>query len=237
MPRICVYTAIMGDYDELKPVVRQSVACDWICFADRPGPEKPAGWTVIETDPPQVHPRMRAKFFKLLSHEVFPCGRVSDTYGKGPLAGRFYDYLVWIDGSIRVKSPTFVEELVGAIGRYDWAMFKHPDRDCVYDEVVASRHMAKYANQPLERQVAEYRSDGFPAKAGLMACGVIARRTRSPTLAWIGELWWRENVIWSYQDQLSLPYVLWKTGYGYDRIDINLWKNDWFNCIPHKSTR
>ena len=112
-------------------------------------------------------------------------------------------------------------------------MFAHPDRDCIYDEVGASRGMAKYAGLPLDEQVASYRADDFPPRAGLIAGGLIARRVGQPGIDAIEAAWWAENLRWTYQDQLSLPVVLWRLGAGYDAVPLNLWDNPWFDRLDH----
>jgi hypothetical protein len=113
-------------------------------------------------------------------------------------------------------------------------MFPHPERGCIYDEVVQSATMRKYQAQPIHEQAASYRTEGYPAQNGLMACGLIARRARAD-LGGINEMWWRENLRWSYQDQLSLPVVLWRMGRGFDRIEKNLWHNDLIAWHGHKT--
>lgn len=236
--RVCVYTAVYGDYDELKPFPPQSVASDFVCFSDAAMPVT-YGWRLIRSRRhAALHPRMRAKFFKLMSHRVFPHGRLAWRYNpiRASLALRpHYDALVWVDASLKIKSPHFVAELVETIGAHDWAMFVHPDRDCIYDEADLSVLLTKYRGLPIREQVETYRQEGYPAKAGLFACGIIARRSSSPKLAAVNEAWWAENCRWTYQDQLSLPVVLWRLGAGCDLVQHNLWNNDWFDCLPHRS--
>jgi hypothetical protein len=167
-----------------------------------------------------------------MSHQVFPHGRLAMHYDR-----RFwhrYDTVIWIDGSIQIKSPVFVRELSSYVGSSGWALLPHPDRDCVYDELGASMPMQKYDGQSLREQVAHYRVTGYPAQAGLWACGVIARTGRvSPQLRQLNEAWWAEIQHWSYQDQLSLPYLLRKLGVSVDRVPLNLWHNDQFEYVPH----
>ncbi len=145
------------------------------------------------------------------------------------------DYTIWIDGSIQVKSPLFIEELISNISKYGIAMFVHPDRDCIYEELLASLPMKKYKNRPLQEQIDSYKKQEYPIKNGLMAAGVIVRKTDTKRLKKIDEDWWQENIIWTYQDQLSLPYVLWKNKYWYDEIKLNLWNNHLFDWINHHS--
>ena len=34
--RVCIYTAIYGGYDDLKPAATQSIPTDFFCFTDSP---------------------------------------------------------------------------------------------------------------------------------------------------------------------------------------------------------
>lgn len=239
--RVCIYTAIYGGYDDLKEVPRQSLDCDCLCFTDEPGLGANAhGWQVKLMSSrltAGMHPRMQAKYPRILNQDFFAppprnlMGRVLQHARR--LA--HYDYTIWIDGGIRILSPTFAEEMIGHIGKYGWAMFVHPVRDCIYAECEACWYFPKYADQPLREQVEFYRAQGYPAHNGLMATGLIARDMRDTRLHKINRDWWRENVRWSYQDQLSLPYVLWSNGYWYDEVRLNLWGNHLFDMTPHRS--
>lgn len=236
--KVCVYTAIHGAHDELRPALPQTVDCDFICFTDQPDLPRDRGWRIIQAKRREAHPRMRAKFFKVLSHRAFPGGRLAWRHDPvAALLGRRprYDALVWIDGCIQVTSPDFVASFVAHVGGTGWSMLRHPDRDCIYEEAIGSRGLRKYDGQPLEDQVAAYRAEGFPAHHGLMACTVIARRTDAPALAALNEAWWRENLEWTYQDQISLPVVLWRRRQGYDPVELNLWDNPWFSRLDHRT--
>lgn len=233
-PKVCIYTAIYGGYDDLKSQPEQSVDCDLICFSDRAISEN-NGWKIIlNDDRKSMHPRMRAKFFKLMPHKLFrPSWLNINSFFKDRLP--FYDYTIWVDGSVQIRSSSFVEELLQSIGYYGMAMFIHPDRNCIYEEVLYCRKMLKYQYLPLDNQVSYYRSKGYPEYSGLMAAGIIVRDMRRKKLKTIDNKWWQENLRWSYQDQISLPFVLWKNRYGYDKINLNLWNNHLFDLISHHS--
>ena len=231
---ICVYTAIFGEYDRLHQPVAQSCDCDFVCFTDADLPARVGAWRVIRSGlHGRLHPRLRAKYFKCMSHRVFPRGRLAWRFA--PLAYLRYDATIWIDGSIRIKSPSFAEEFTDCMGDAGLSMFAHPDRACIYDEVGASRVMTKYSGLPFDEQVESYRADGFPQLAGLMAGGLIARRAGQSGIPAIEAAWWAENLRWTYQDQLSLPVVLWRLGAGYDAVPLNLWDNPWFDRVDHLS--
>lgn len=230
-----VYTAIFGDYDTLKQPSPQDESCDFICFTDGAMPARVGAWRVIRVKPDTaLHPRLQAKYFKLLSHAIFPGGRLALRYA--PLSfRRRADLSIWIDASLQIGSPTFVRDMRHQLGDGDWAMFLHPWRDCIYDEASASLALPKYQTLPVLAQVEAYRHL-VPPHGGLYACGVIARREpAAERLKRIHDLWWQENVKWTYQDQLSLPYVLREAGSCEPRhIPGDILANQWFNFIPHE---
>ncbi len=235
--RTCVFTAIYGGYDALLQPAAQVGECDFVCFTDADWPDRIGAWRIVRSRArPQLHPRMRAKYFKVMSHRVFPGGRLAWRYAPFRWRPR-YDRLIWIDGCLQIKSPDFAAEFGGHVGSSGWSLFVHPDRDCIYEELEAAACMAKYAGLPLREQVAHYRAEGFPAHAGLMAGGLIARSPDHPELSRINRAWWAEHLAWSYQDQLSLPVVLWRLGLGYDPVRLDLWGNAWFNRLEHASDR
>jgi hypothetical protein len=59
--RVAIYTAIFGDYDELKEFPVQDIDCDLICFSDGPQPRRHGAWRVARVPKdPTLHPRMQA---------------------------------------------------------------------------------------------------------------------------------------------------------------------------------
>jgi hypothetical protein len=62
-----------------------------------------------------------------------------------------------------------------------------------------------------------YRKQGFPENYGLAANRIIIRR-KSEELEKLMESWWEELNTFSRRDQLSLFYVIWKTGFKKYRL-------------------
>jgi hypothetical protein len=234
--RAVVYTAIFGKYDTLRQPAPQDAPCDFICFTDSKMPSRVGTWRIIQVRPdPAVHPRMQAKYFKLLSHRIFPGGRLAARYAPFSVRRRA-DLSIWIDASLQIKNPAFVTDMRDKLGSGNWAMFTHPDRDCIYDEALVSITMPKYQTLPILPQVEAYRST-VPPHGGLYACGIIVRREPlAESLKQVNQRWWEENVKWTYQDQLSLPFVLRDVG-NCNPVGIggSLWNNPWFDIIPHNS--
>ena len=228
--RICIYTAIYGGYDSLKPQPKQSIPADFICFTDA-DLEAPAPWIAIrDMRLPDLHPRLRAKWHRTHPHSMFPALPLRRAWR---WFLKRYTHTIWIDGSVQLTSRDFAKVATESAQRTGWAMFAHPRRNCIYDEFAFSLSMLKYREQPMAEQVQYYRAEGFPEHAGLMATGIIVRQTNRQDIAAANEDWWQENLRWSYQDQLSLPFVFWRRGMKWDVIPGNLWSNDLFRVLPH----
>jgi Protein of unknown function (DUF616) len=205
-PLVIYYTALFGKQATLKEFDTQGVP--FICFTDDPN-LKSRTWHIVHR---QAHgdPRLDAKWFKMapdavLTQDLLTSLRLPPEYAN-------YNISIWIDASI---SPIDVAAMTRActddlIDKCNIAFFKHPERDNIYDEVVASLPMPKYAAEPLQAQAGHYKASGLPQRHGLWAGGVIARwKTRTE---YLGMAWYEEILRWSIQDQISLPYVLWQTG-------------------------
>jgi hypothetical protein len=50
----------------------------------------------------------------------------------------------------------------------------------------------------------------------------------------LGKIWYQQNITWSYQDQVSLPYCLWKTGYKPDVLPKSFREYNWVRINAHK---
>lgn len=184
-----IVSAVYGGFDEPRPQVAQDIDVDWVLFTDIERTAPPP-WRVV-VRPSAERPRLAAKVPKM-------CPDVDDTD------------VIWIDGSHQITSPTFAREALHA--RHDGdAVFKHPRRDCIYDEAEASvgreSQGGKYILEPLAEQVAAYRAEGHPEHAGLYACGTVAWDLTNPIAIMLGAAWLRECEHWSIQDQLSFPVV------------------------------
>lgn len=188
MTRVVLYSAIYGpSYDAPKPVIDVGAPC--VLYTDNPDLKAP-GWE-IRVEPLEYisTPMLRAKWWKIRSEIAVDA-----------------DVSLWIDGSM-TPVPGYAQKCLEALGDHDLALTPHPWRTCIYTELAASTGLAKYNSEAMHAQIARYRELGHPIDWGLFASGAIARRHSTATW-WFGELWWHENVEGSWQDQLSLPFVL-----------------------------
>ncbi|AQA20414.1 hypothetical protein BST95_19410 (plasmid) [Halioglobus japonicus] len=138
------------------------------------------------------------RYHKFFPHEVFPRA----------------EYSIYVDGNIGVigdLSPLF-RAFVDS-GRA-LALFRHRDRQTVAEEIEACLAMAKFDARDKtahERQTADYAIDGMPDDRPLTDNAVLFRWHRHEALAPAMALWWDHFQTYTKRDQISLPYVVWKT--------------------------
>ena len=194
--RAVIYTTIYGNYDGLKE--QPNIDADFVCFTDNPDLKSDQWQIRYEPILQHLHPRLRAKYFKT----ICPFGGTS----------------LFIDGSIQIINPNILDEL-GRFLKNGFAVYKHPsNRDCISSEVELSLQMPKYQGLPLQEQADHYFSQGLPEHFGLWACGLILRDGSHTDF---GSKWMLENMLWTYQDQVSLPYLAWREDFKIDTIELD----------------
>jgi hypothetical protein len=216
MKEIAVVTAITNNYDYIGSHVYDPDA-DYIFFTDGTVEPTDKQWEVSILPDLTSDLRKLAKIPKIHPHSL------------DRLSG--YKYVIWIDGSMQIKSRKFVKEILSYLDN-GLVLSPHFDgRDCGYGE--ATIRPEKYVNEPLDAQVAHYRNEGFPEHYGLWECGVQARDMTVPLVSEFGNFWLQEILYWSIQDQVSCGYCLWKTGLVPDVLDKSWRYYDWIHLNAH----
>ena len=196
--RIAVYTAIYGRYDMLRlhPAVP---GVDFHCFTDDPGLLSRQDW-LVHLLPSSLPPRLAAKWPKVLGPQNPPLDA--------------YDVTLWVDANCDFISSRF-EEAIADLGPDGFALYRNPDLDCIYAQVVTCmRGLPLEAAHVLLRQAARYYAEGHPEGWGYWACATMARR-RSAKLDAAMRAWWDALVSWPLQGR-SLPF-----GLPRDQIDLS----------------
>ena len=130
------------------------------------------------------NPARNAKIYKVLPHLYMET-----------------DYSIWIDASIKLLiSP---EEIIDMM-ESDVMVFKHPTRDCIYDEAIECIKCELDHISTISNQACEYRKKGHKKNSGLAMCGFIARK-HTEEVARMNERWWAEICRHSVRDQISFP--------------------------------
>lgn len=218
--RTVVYTAVTGNYEHLREHTFQD-GVDYIYFTDGQATPLQKRWQVeLLPDMPHHHRRRVAKMPKLAPH-------LFDSL-------RCYKYAIWVDGDLELRNGRFPGEMLEFLQDGGMLLSPHFDnRHCAYGE--ASIRPLKYQTEPMDEQVAFYKREGFPEEAGLYECTTLAWDMEHEKARELGYLWLLQNYLFSYQDQVSLPYCLWKVGLKPDMLPQSWRKYEWFHLNAHKS--
>ena len=117
-----------------------------------------------------------------------------------------YDYYIWIDSTHMVAMDP--HEIVQTyLKDSDIALFKHPERDCVYEEGKLIQEIRFDYPELVQSQLDYYESEEYPKNNGLYELPCRVQRNtgqiRDTMLTW-----WELICKYSSRDQLSLPYAM-----------------------------
>lgn len=214
--KIVVYTAIMGDCDNLKDPEVIDDDITYVCFTNN-RKLKSDVWNIEYDNSSESDNRWLAKCYKLFPNRFF----------------KEYDISVWVDGKFQISGS--FKNYIEQYGRtQSMLLFPHFYRNCIYEE--AAECVSHYMTDTTRiiNQIAAYRDEGYPFQEGLYELGCIVRKHHDSQIVLLMDQWMNQQKKYSIRDQISLPYVLWKNNYKPDICDLNINENEWINYVPHK---
>jgi hypothetical protein len=138
---------------------------------------------------PKYKNRRDAKIYKVCPHLFLP----------------EYEYYIWLDSTHILEADP--DELIEKyLKGSDIAVFKHPERDCVYEEgKLVKKIKFDYPNL-IEEQLDFYEQMNYPEHNGLYELPVRIQRNNGRTRQ-LGLMWWEQICMFSSRDQISFPFV------------------------------
>lgn len=234
--RIAIYTSIFGGYDELIEDQFQEEDVDYICFTDRELESKT--WRIVKSLPLYEDPNRNAKKYKVLPHRYL----------------QKYDWSVWIDGNIKVRSS--IKSLCKG---NPYKLFDHMQvepfdrRNCIYEEAQAildfgninyqrtpEKGIKNWKDNPylIVDQIKRYQSEGYPANNGLSTTPIMVRNHNNAEVVVHNEAWWKEIKHNSKRDQLSFNYIAWKHKLNFQHLVGDSRNNAYFISMgKHKGKK
>lgn len=196
---IKVVTAIIGKNQGVL-IDQPKYNCDYVAFTN----QFSSTWDVMKPCDKFKDNAFNSKIHKILTHKY--------------LDG---DYFLWIDGGVTLKSNP--EELVELMGDKNFLFFKHPVRDCLFDEAMACREFGRGNIDDIIEQYESYFE--FPKHTGLIGSAVFVKKNNKEANA-VMEKWWVEISRYSARDQISWPMIF--QNEDYVLLD-NFLDNKYFN--------
>jgi hypothetical protein len=216
MSDVVLYSSIFGDYEELKEVPTQTRSHDSVCISDQLFSSNT--WNVVNAP---------------LQFEDDPI--VTSRNHKINGIGSEHEFCIYLDGSFQIVTDTFVEFMLEALSERDFAVFKHPWRDCLYDEVEECMSQVRHNSADLRAQADKYARCGMPKGFGLWATGCFAYRNNDLVRSF-RRGWWEEFLRTSRRDQVSFPFVVWCMGFRQrvSTIELDIFDNELIRYSGHK---
>ncbi len=216
-PKIVVYTAVTGNYDDLLPPAMKVPGWDYLCFTDEPLAPK-FGWSIRALPKNDLDQIRLSRLPKILPHRL-----LTD-----------YDVSIWIDGHIGIRGD-LGEFCRMALMHADIAFFRHGElRPSVAAEIQACWQAGKAPLEVMNLQYQHYLAEGFPDNAGIIPeAAVIVRRHHRAHICAVMEQWWGEFQRHCARDQVSLPYVIWKNSLVVTLLDWDVRSAPWFEYRGH----
>ena len=215
MKKICVYTCITGNYDNLQDVEIEDKKVDFICFTNNKN-IKSDTWKVIYVEDESLNNHQLSRKIKMLGTDYI---------------NENYDISVWQDASaIWQKKPSdFVKEYFNG----DFSACIHNERNSVFDEAKEVIRLRRDDIKVVQKHINFLKKEKFPDNLGLLEMTVFIKKHNDPVVKETMRIWFETYLKYSKRDQLSFMYAVWKTGLKLNPIPLNVWNNEWLRHIKH----
>ena len=215
--KLCVYTCITGDYDDLHEIEKPEKGVDYYCFTNNKN-LKSKTWKIVQIKNDGLDNQRLSRKIKMLGE---------------PSIMKDYEVSVWMDASV-VWNKSVIDFVETYLGDGVFAAFLHSQRSSVRDEAIACLRLRKDSKEKIEETLRFLNSEGFRDDIGLFEMTVFAKRHHDKTVQETMKIWFDALQRYSKRDQLSFPYAIWKTGLQVNPISLNVWDNEWFSTIKHR---
>ena len=220
MKKLCVYTCITGDYDNLKELEIIEDGIDYYCFTNNKK-IKSNTWKVVYIEDKKLSNVLLARKTKLLGH---------------PMINSKYDVLFWIDGDLRIRKPikSFMDEYCD-LDKYDFISFKHHARDNIFQEIKACLYFGRETREKALKLKEFYKKEKYKYDNVLIESTIMIKKNIDIVNETM-KMWFDMLLNYSHRDQLSFNYVISKTNLNVNLIDLNVWNNEFFQFIRHNKS-
>ena len=215
-----VYSVIIGKYDKILDFQKQE-GYSYFLFADEN--YKNTNWTIISISKlikkTNISKLKMTRYFKLFPHLFF----------------KDYDLSIYIDASFIAKG-NLNELLLRTLNpSFDIYFIQHYIRNRISEEFSTVLKFKREIKEIVNIVKKKYIKENFPDNLGLTGNYIIIRRHNNKKVIKLMKIWWNEIKNYSYRDQLSLNYAIWKLNLNLKIYYLpNRFVMDYFSFNKHK---
>ena len=193
MPKFAIYTAIVGNYDEIRQPLVVDSRFDYFLFSNTIQEKQVGVW--------QIKP------IEYINPDQIKIARYVKTHPETLLPD--YAATLWMDANIQIADNWVYERFVELYNQgAQIASVKHPERDCVYEEMFTVCSTKWESIETAWRWNYYLRKNRYPMYNGLFETNILYR-VNSVAIQKVDEEWWICIEQYSRRDQLSFNFVLW----------------------------
>lgn len=216
--KICVYTCITGDYDNVIEITKKEKNIDYYLFTNNKN-IKSNTWDVIYIEDDKLDNQRLSRKIKMLGH---------------PIIDERYSVSIWMDACIDFQKS--INEFVNMYyneKEAPFSAFKHHLNNCIYQEANDCIRMGKDTKENVVEHIKFLKEEKYPKDNGLYEMTVFIKNHNDPKVKETMKLWFDMVCNHSKRDQLSFMYSVWKTHMRIKTIDLVVWDNEWFLVEKH----
>lgn len=205
-----IYTAIFGNYDDLKEPFIVTPGWKYICFTDQD--LKSDVWEIRKVPVMDCGPTKTARFYKIMFHKHIES-----------------NFSIWVDATfiINVNLDKWWRRFIPP-----FTTIKHPFDDCIFSEAQSCKRMNKGNPEAIQDQILYYGKLGIKKHNGLVASGILMRE-RCPSVIKFCRLWWEDVNNFSSRDQIAFGKANHLLPKSHVSIEWDYTKEEDFIHIPH----
>lgn len=185
-------------------------------FTNRPDMMEGSSWEIIYID--QVNNlRKKAREVKTNIHSF-----IDDT-----------DYWLWMDNNCQLQVDP--HKFISYLSNCDIVVMPHPERNNIIEEAQVLYKWKPEQSEGIQEAVNKYYREGYVPN-DLYETKVLMRRNNERVREF-NSLWWEQIQQFSIRDQISFPYVSWRTKTYINTFPGNNSRSEarmqWKNYIPY----
>ena len=224
MNKFVIYSAIIGNYDELLQPLVVDPDFDFVLFSNDIHEKQIGVWQIRPIKYQNEIQTKIARWVKTHPEVLLPD----------------YESCLWIDARELIKSDLiyrvikFYTKSKVLIATHD-----NPELSCIYQEMLSMMLQNKETEQTTIKWGSYLRSEDYPRWIGTNETGLLFRKHSEPLVQDFDRLWWWCIDKYSRRDQFSFHYVLWKLNiecYNILPPDIDVRHSEHIEVKDHLST-